>query len=366
MHRMKSRNGRRPHYAHQPGSRADIQSCFESAVHMRAKDLMADTIGKTLVLPLWHDTTVCFTPAHGESEREVATPKGNRRPDVLLTNSNGQQFCIEVNYSHPKSSDDVAAFQSAGVPVVELSVSPDDSAVSQDALLNRLADSDWLVPPKEPFYQETPPCTGISESYLKKRRVISDTFTTTGFRWTGVCWEKQVGELLAWICDEERALHGCGDEKSALPCDCRIDQELHIRYQTEWVMDVQHLWRCAADALKAVNSIVGRVETALATPYVGHVSEWTMEGWERQGRKWFNSNVCQGYRATLSLNLLKEWQFILERPSDPPRTAFTLHRRARRPPRQTAFTLFGRGNYESKNKAWQEAERWASVLKAVR
>lgn len=136
-HRRASKDRRRrAHYAHSRGSMADVKKCVETAIHMRTKDMLADTSGTTLKLPQWHDTCIQFMPVSGETEVDVGV--GNRKADIVLHNSLGQRLAIEVWFSNRKTDEAIVDYREAGLPTIEFRVSEDDSNASVGDLVERL------------------------------------------------------------------------------------------------------------------------------------------------------------------------------------------------------------------------------------
>ena len=164
VHRNASYDGRRrTHYAHLPDSQGGV-GCLESAIHARAKDLLASASGWRIPLPSWHSVITTIEVASGSVERTI----GNRRVDVLWRNEEGQRLAIEVSYTNPKYSDFARDMRQFGIPAIELTVTGDDAYVRVRQLLDRVQQSKWLIEPTEPFYSEQPPYTDITERLKEK------------------------------------------------------------------------------------------------------------------------------------------------------------------------------------------------------
>ena len=181
-HRRTSWDGkRRAHYAHQRDSQADIVRCFESAVHARTKDLLA-AISGAVRLPSWCGTITTFSPAYGETEVSVATPRGtSRQADVVFTNDLGQRLAVEVWYRHRTETDAVDDCRMAQLPVLELRIADDDLDISGHDLKDRLqTDGRWLVEPFEPFACDEPPSSDVEVYLIMRSRGFRSRGLTEG------------------------------------------------------------------------------------------------------------------------------------------------------------------------------------------
>ena len=175
-HRRASHDSRRrAHYAHMADTQADLGHCLETAIHARAKDLLASVSGRLVTLPDWYGTATTIVVAHAEVEQAI----GNRRVDVLWRNHELQQLVIEVKYSNPKRDDFVRDVRQLGIPALEFIVTQDDAHIQVDQLVNRIRQSKWLIEPTEPFFSEDPPQTDITNhlerwSDFDRRKTIID------------------------------------------------------------------------------------------------------------------------------------------------------------------------------------------------
>lgn len=168
-HRRASRNGRRAHYAHRAGSKADVTTCRETAIHLRAKDLLASVKHQVITLPSWCagqcDVLPTIQVADGTTEHRI----GERWVDVLWRNEQMQKLAVEVHYSNRKDEDYARDAQQWGLPVIELTVTDEDDAVDVGELLERLCESEWVSKPSEPFYSDDPSQSRLPARYLELR-----------------------------------------------------------------------------------------------------------------------------------------------------------------------------------------------------
>ena len=168
-HRRASRNGRRAHYAHRAGSQAEVSSCRETAIHLRAKDLLASVKYQVVTLPPWYtgqcDVLPTIQVADGTTEHRI----GERWVDVLWLNEQIQQLAIEVHRSNRKDEDYATDVRQWGLAVIELTVTDEDDAVDVEELLERLRESEWVSKPAEPFHSDDPSQSRLPTSYLESR-----------------------------------------------------------------------------------------------------------------------------------------------------------------------------------------------------
>ncbi len=169
-HRRASRDGRRrAHYAHRAGSQADVSTCRETAIHLRAKDLLANVRHQVVTLPTWYtgqcDVLPTIQVADGTTEHRI----GDRWVDVLWRNEQMQQLAVEVCLSNRKDDDYARDVQQWGLAVLELTVTDEDDAVDVGELLQRLRESEWVSKPAEPFYSDKPSQSRLPAPYLESR-----------------------------------------------------------------------------------------------------------------------------------------------------------------------------------------------------
>ena len=169
-HRRPSRNGRRAHYAHRAGSQADVYSCRETAIHQRAKDLLANVKHQVVTLPPWDkgqcDVWPTIRVTDGTTEHRIR----KRQVDVLWRNEQMQQLAVEVHRSNRKDEDYAEDVRQWGLAVIELTVTDEDDAVDVGELLERLRESEWVSKPSEPFYTDEPSRSRLPAPYLESRR----------------------------------------------------------------------------------------------------------------------------------------------------------------------------------------------------
>lgn len=183
VHRRQSRDKkRRAHYSHKPDSEANAAKCRESAIHIRAKDLLVQMVNHEVKLPECHQPSSVpygrpdlptmprpvFTPVLATTEHKVRLPNSRYlQADVLWQNAEDQCIAIEVCYQNRKDFLHIYDYMSLDLPALEVKVYPDDDAVTIDELRARVADSEWLHEPSEPFPPW--PTSEVSEDYLVSR-----------------------------------------------------------------------------------------------------------------------------------------------------------------------------------------------------
>ena len=149
------------HFAHHAG--ADCASGFESAVHLAAKQLIAD----------WHEVYLPVVRAHVSgvgvsgatfsghkllspaglttlSSVRVEEPRGSIRPDLLVA-LKGQEVLVEIAVTHFVDDVKLARIRLLGLPAVEIDVSglrEMNFEALKNALFTEAQKSEWLWHPE--------------------------------------------------------------------------------------------------------------------------------------------------------------------------------------------------------------------------
>jgi len=148
-------------FAHHAG--ADCAHGFESAVHLAAKQLIADRCEVFLPVVRAHVSGVgvggktfsghkLLSPAGLTSLSSVRKeePRGNIRPDLLVT-LKSQEVLVEIAVTHFVDDVKLARIRSLGLPAVEIDVSglrEMNFAALRNALFTEAQKSEWLWHPK--------------------------------------------------------------------------------------------------------------------------------------------------------------------------------------------------------------------------
>jgi hypothetical protein len=117
-----------PHFAHAPGE--DCNQAFETAVHLAAKQLIADRMGLRRPALKYPDPYQPHVPASvAEQEVTMALDEvrlehwlGDIRPDIVAT-ANGQDYVVEIAVTHFVDDAKLAKIKQRQVPAFEINVS---------------------------------------------------------------------------------------------------------------------------------------------------------------------------------------------------------------------------------------------------
>lgn len=165
--RLKRGEIRAAHFSRQPGTDFDAASCLESALHLRAKTLIAS--GDHALSVTWHCWKFRLEVASAQVEAWI--PAIRRRVDVSLWTAANERLIVEVCYANPKDEAFAEESRGLGLPVLELTVKPEDAELSEsDFVAAILGRQRWIAKPRQPFASEPPPSSPVDNDYF--RRII--------------------------------------------------------------------------------------------------------------------------------------------------------------------------------------------------